>query len=467
MSNPLCRIQNRRLAASLGAAVLLAVPASSPASAAGSPSAGGFQDPARLVDAAVAQVQDTIIRLREHIHQYPELGNREFNTAALVADHLRALDFDDVRTGVAHTGVVGLLKGGRPGPVVAVRADMDALPVTEDTPYPFKSTVRTTYLGQEVGVMHACGHDIHVAVQLGVASVLASMRDELPGTVKFIFQPAEEGPPPGEDGGARMMVAEGVLTDPAPSAIFGLHSFAEMEVGKVGFSVGPALAAVDHFKIKVVGKQSHGAAPHLSVDPVVMASQAVAAFQTIRSRNLSPLEPSVITVGIVRGGTRFNIIPDVVEMEGTVRTYNPEVRDAVERRMGEILAGIAAAGGGSYELDYDRGTPATINDPALAAQMLPTLVGLLGEENVLDLEPTMGGEDFAYFANEVPGFFFRLGQVVPGGSSGGHHTPDFQADNSAVPVGIRAMTHLLLDYLKAGRPGDATPLDDTRTPTLP
>lgn len=467
MSNSPRRIQNRRLAASLGAAVLLAVPASSPASAAGSPSAGGFQDPARLVDAAVAQVQDTIIRLREHIHQYPELGNREFNTAALVADHLRALGFDDVRTGVAHTGVVGLLKGGRPGPVVAVRADMDALPVTEDTPYPFKSTVRTTYLGQEVGVMHACGHDIHVAVQLGVASVLASMRDELPGTVKFIFQPAEEGPPPGEDGGARMMVAEGVLTDPAPSAIFGLHSFAEMEVGKVGFSVGPALAAVDHFKIKIVGKQSHGAAPHLSVDPVVMASQAVAAFQTIRSRNLSPLEPSVITVGIVRGGTRFNIIPDVVEMEGTVRTYNPEVRDAVERRMGEILAGITAAGGGSYELDYDRGTPATINDPALAAQMLPTLVGLLGEENVLDLEPTMGGEDFAYFANEVPGFFFRLGQVVPGGSSGGHHTPDFQADNSAVPVGIRAMTHLLLDYLKAGRPGDATPLDDTRTPTLP
>lgn len=467
MSNPLRRIQNRRLAASLGAAVLLVVPASSPASAAESLSAGGFQDPARLVDAAVAQVQDTIIRLREHIHQYPELGNREFNTAALVADHLRALGFDDVRTGVAHTGVVGLLKGGRPGPVVAVRADMDALPVTEDTPYPFKSTVRTTYLGQEVGVAHACGHDIHVAVQLGVASVLASMRDELPGTVKFIFQPAEEGPPPGEDGGARMMVAEGVLTDPAPSAIFGLHSFAEMEVGKVGFSVGPALAAVDHFKIKVVGKQSHGAAPHLSVDPVVMASQAVAAFQTIRSRNLSPLEPSVITVGIVRGGTRFNIIPDMVEMEGTVRTYNPEVRDAVERRMGEILAGITAAGGGSYELDYDRGTPATINDPALAAQMLPTLVDLLGEENVLDLEPTMGGEDFAYFANEVPGFFFRLGQVVPGGSSGGHHTPDFQADNSAVPVGIRAMTHLLLDYLKAGRPGDATPLDDTRTPTLP
>ncbi len=403
------------------------------------------------VDEVLATVQDTIIRLREHIHQNPELGNREFNTAALVADHLRALGFDEVHTGIAHTGVVGILRGGLPGPVVAVRADMDALPVTEDTPYSFKSTVRTTYLGQDVGVSHACGHDIHVAVQLGVASVLASMRDELPGTVKFIFQPAEEGPPPGEEGGAELMVAEGVLQDPAPSAIFGLHSFAEMEVGKVGFTSGPALAAVDHFRIRIVGKQSHGAAPHLGIDPIVMASQAVTAFQTIRSRNLPPLEPSVVTVGIVRGGTRFNIIPNEVELEGTVRTYNPDVRDAVERRMGEILAGIASAGGGTFELDYDRGTPATINDPHLGERMLPTLARAVGEENVVDLDPTMGGEDFAYFANEVPGFFFRLGQVKPGGTSGGHHTPDFQADNSAVPVGIRAMTNLLLDYLKEGR----------------
>ena len=430
-------------AATVGLAVMAALAGTAPIS----PTAA--QD--ARVDDLVATVQDTIIRLREHIHQYPELGNREFNTAALVADHLRALGFDEVHTGIAHTGVVGILRGGLPGPVVAVRADMDALPVTEMTPYPFRSTVRTTYLGQEVGVSHACGHDIHVAVQLGVASVLAGMRDELPGTVKFIFQPAEEGPPPGEDGGARMMVAEGVLRDPAPSAIFGLHSFAEMEVGKVGFTSGPALAAVDHFKIRILGLQAHGAAPHLGIDPIVMASQAVSAFQTIRSRNLPPLEPSVVTVGIIRGGTRFNIIPHVVEMEGTVRTYNPDVRDAVEQRMGEILAGITAAGGGTYELDYDRGTPATINDPALGERMLPTLARVVGEENVVDLDPTMGGEDFAYFANEVPGFFFRLGQVIPGGTSGGHHTPDFQADNSAVPVGIRAMTNLLLDYLRAGR----------------
>ena len=279
-------------------------------------------------------MQDSIIRLREHIHQHPELGNREFRTAELVANHLRALGFDEVQTGVAHTGVVGVLRGGRPGPVVAVRADMDALPVTEDTPFPFKSTVRTTCLGQEVGVSHACGHDIHVAVQLGVASVLASMRDELPGTVKFIFQPAEEGPPPGEEGGADLMVREGVLQDPAPTAIFGLHSFAGMEVGKVGFTSGPAL---------------------------------------------------------FRGGNRFDIIPNEVELEGTVRTYNPDVRDAVERRIGEILAGITAAGGGTWELDYDRGTPATINDPALGEQMLPTLERVVGAENVVELDPTMGG----------------------------------------------------------------------------
>ena len=437
----------------LAAAALLCSAAAPAALAALAPTAPpaplAAQHPA--VDAAVERVQDSIIRLREHIHQHPELGNREFETAALVADHLRALGFDEVQTGIAHTGVVGILRGGRPGPVVAVRADMDALPVTEDTPYPFRSTVRTTYLGQEVGVSHACGHDIHVAVQLGVASVLASMRDELPGTVKFIFQPAEEGPPPGEEGGADLMVREGVLEDPAPSAIFGLHSFAEMEVGKVGFTSGPALAAVDHFRIRIIGQQSHGAAPHLGIDPIVMASQAVTAFQTIRSRNLPPLEPSVVTVGIIRGGTRFNIIPNEVELEGTVRTYNPDVRDDVERRMGEILAGITAAGGGAYELDYDRGTPATINDPELGERMLPTLERVVGAENVVELDPTMGGEDFAYYANEIPGFFFRLGQVVPGGTSGGHHTPDFQADNSAVPVGIRAMSNLLLDYLNGAR----------------
>ena len=404
------------------------------------------QDPG--IDAAVERIVEEIIELRHQIHQNPELGNREFMTATLVAEHLRGLGFDEVIVDVAHTGVVGILRGGLPGDTVAVRADMDALPVTEDTPYSFASTVRTDYLGQEVGVMHACGHDVHTAVQLGVASVLASMRSEIPGVVKFIFQPAEEGPPPGEEGGADLMVQEGVLENPRPSAIFGLHTLAQMGVGTLGYTPGPALAAVDHFVIRIIGQQSHGAYPELGVDPVVMASQAVMALQTIRSRNLPPLEPSVITVGIMRGGTRFNIIPDEMWLEGTVRTYSPDVRNMVERRMDEILAGITAASGGSYELDYDRGTPATINDRALTERMAPTLSRVMGVENVEVLDPVMGGEDFAYFANEIPGFFFRLGMVAPGVESGGHHTPTFQADDASVPIGMRAMSNLLLDYLR-------------------
>lgn len=388
----------------------------------------------------------TTIKMREQIHQNPELGNREFKTAEMVANHLRSLGME-VKTGIGHTGVIGLLKGGKPGTVVAVRADMDALPVTEDTPYAFKSTVRTTYGGKEVGVMHACGHDIHTSVQLGVASVLAEMRDDIPGTIKFIFQPAEEGPPPGEEGGADLMLKEGAFNDPRPSAVFGLHSYAHMESGKIGYTPGPALAAVDQFIIKIRGKQAHGAQPQLSVDPIVMASQVVTALQTIRSRNLHPLQPSVVTVGIFRGGERFNIIPAEVHLEGTVRTYDPEVRDQVEKRMNELVEGITSAYGGTYDLTYDRGTPATINNLELTRRMVPTLHKIIGKENVLEIEPTMGGEDFAYFANEVPGFFYRLGMVKPGTESGGHHTPNFMADNSCVPIGMKAMSMLLLDYL--------------------
>ena len=399
------------------------------------------------VDQAVDAYAAEIIQLRHQIHQTPELGNREFETAKLVAAHLRALGFDEIQTGVAHTGVVGILRGGKAGGVVAIRADMDALPVTEDTPYPFKSTVRTTYLGQDVGVSHACGHDVHTAVQLGVASVLASMRDEIPGTVKFIFQPAEEGPPPGEDGGASVMVEEGVLGDPAPTAIFGLHTNPDLDVGQVGYSVGPALASSDQFRITIHGKQSHGASPHLSIDPIVMASQAVTAFQTIRSRNLNPLQPSVISVGIIRGGERFNIIPEQVYLEGTVRTYDEGVRDEIEKRLDEILAGITQAGGGTYEYEYERGAPPTINDVALSREMVPTLVRVLGPEQVHELEPMMAAEDFAYFANQIPGFYIRLGTTKPGTTSGWNHTPDFMADDASVPVGMRVMSNLLLDYL--------------------
>ncbi len=409
---------------------------------------------AEKIDAAVAELAPGIVELRHRIHQYPELGNREFETAELVAEHLRGLGLE-VQTGIAHTGVVAVLAGDRPGPVVAIRADMDALPVTEDTPFEFASTVRTTYLDKEVGVMHACGHDVHTAVQLGVASVLASLRGELPGTVKLIFQPAEEGAPPGEEGGAALMFEQGVLDDPRPEAIFGLHTFAEMEVGQLGYTVGPAFAAVDRFVAAIHGRQAHGASPHFSIDPIVMAAQVVTALQTIRSRNLPPLEPSVVTVGIIRGGERFNIIPESVHLEGTVRSYDPDVRDTVERRMREILDGITRAGGGSFELDYLRSSPATINDPGLAARVLPSLEAVVGENSVLEIDPTMGGEDFAVFANAVPGFYFRLGMVQPGTTSGGHHTPTFQADDGAVEVGMRAMSRLIVDYLTRGAGGGA------------
>ena len=405
------------------------------------------------VNKLVEKYADATIKIREQIHQNPELGNREFKTAELVANHLRKLGIE-VTTGIAHTGVIGILRGGKPGTVVAVRADMDALPVTEDTPYPFKSTVRTTYLGNEVGVMHACGHDIHTSVQLGVASVLAELRDEIHGTVKFIFQPAEEGPPPGEEGGAALMLEEGAFNDPSPTAIFGLHSYASMESGKLGYTPGPALAAVDLFIIKILGKQAHGAQPQESIDPIVMASQVVMALQTIRSRSLHPLQPSVVTVGIIRGGDRFNIIPAEVYLEGTVRTYDPDTRDKVEKRMTEIVDGITKGYGGTYELNYNRGTPATINNLELTKKMVPTLIRVVGKENVLEIEPTMGGEDFAYFANEVPGFFYRLGMVKPGTESGGHHTPNFMADNSCVPIGMKTMTMLLLDYLAMSSSGN-------------
>ena len=399
------------------------------------------------IDRAVERLAPQITDIRHQIHEHPELGNRETETAALVADHLRALGFDDVRTEVAHTGVVAVLRGGKPGPVVAVRADMDDLPVTEDTDLSFRSTVRSTYLGQEVGVMHACGHDVHTAVQLGVASILKSLQDDLPGTVVFLFQPAEEGPPPDEEGGASLMLQEGAFAEPRPEAVFGLHASAQLPVGKVAYTPGGALAAVDHFRVTIQGQQSHGAAPHLGIDPVVMAAQAVSTLQTIRSRNLSPLAPSVVTVGMIRGGTRFNIIPEAVYLEGTVRTYDAAVQDTVERRMREILDGVTRAGGGSFELEYDRITPVTINDLELTTRSVPSLVAALGDDNVPVADPWMAGEDFSLFANEVPGFFYMLGTLAPGTTSGDHHSPTFRADDTAVPIGMRTMAYTLWDYL--------------------
>jgi amidohydrolase len=397
------------------------------------------------IDEETERLAPQLIALRHQIHQNPELGNRETKTAELVAAHLRRLGLT-VKTGVAVTGVTAVLEGGKPGPRIAVRADMDALPVTEETDLPFRSTKKDTFLGQEVGVAHACGHDVHTTALLGVASVLTAVKADLAGSIEFIFQPAEEGPPPGERAGAELMLAEGVFAT-RPQAVFALHSFPDLQVGQVGFNPGPTMAAVDQFIIKIKGKQAHGAYPNLSIDPVVIAAQAILALQTIRSRNLSAFEPSVLTVGIVRGGERFNIIPGEVHLEGTVRTYNEEVRGTIERRMREILDGVTKAGGGSFTMDYKKNAPATVNDPALTARARPLLERTLGAGNVKEVEPSMAGEDFAYFANQVPGFFFRLGVVKPGTTSGGLHTPTFRADDSAVPAGTRVMARLLADYL--------------------
>jgi amidohydrolase len=406
---------------------------------------------ARQLELEVERIGAEILAVRHQIHQNPELSNRETATAALVAERLRGLGLE-VRTGIAKTGVVGILEGGKPGPVVAVRADMDALPVTEDTDLPFKSTRKATLDGREVGVAHACGHDIHTSVQLGVAAALAPLKADLPGTVVFIFQPAEEGPPLGEEGGAPLMVDEGVLANPRPAAIFALHADPELPVGQVGYTEGPTWAAVDQFTIRIKGKQSHGAYPHLGVDPVVIAAQAILALQTIRSRTLPALAPSVLSIGIVRGGERFNILPGEVYLEGTVRTFDETVRATIERRMREILDGITKAGGGSFDLQYQKNAPATINDTPLAKATRPSLEATVGKENVIVQPPTMGGEDFAYFANLIPGFYFRLGTTLPQTTSGGLHTPNFRADDQAVPVGIRAMAHLLLDYLVRNSP---------------
>jgi amidohydrolase len=427
-----------------GALLVLPALALAAASPGWAQKAGGLD---ARIEQEVQRVTPQIVELRHKVHQNPELSNREAQTAELVAAHLRSLGLEP-QTGIAKTGVVALLKGGKPGPLIAVRADMDALPVTEETDLPFRSTKRDTFLGQEVGVAHACGHDVHTTSLLGTAAVLAAVREDLPGSILFIFQPAEEGPPPGEKGGASLMLEEGVFKD-KPVAAFALHSFPDLEVGQIGFNAGPTYAAVDQFRIKIKGKQSHGAYPHQGIDPIVIGSEAVMALQTIRSRYLPPLEPSVITVGIFRGGERFNIIPGEVTLEGTVRTYNKAVQDEIERRMREMLDGITRANGATFELEYRRTSPATVNDPALSQTVQPLLERILGAGNVKIVEPTMGGEDFAYFANEVPGFYYRLGVVKPGTTSGGLHTPNFRADDSAVPVGIRTMSRLLADYLSS------------------
>lgn len=406
------------------------------------------------IAAAVQKVAPRMIEIREDIHRNPELSNRETRTAALVAAELTRLGFE-VRTGVAHTGVIGILRGGKPGRVVAVRADMDALPVTEQTDLPFKSVAKATYLGREVGVSHACGHDIHVASELGVANVLAGMRAKLAGTVVFIFQPAEEGAPDGETGGAKLMVQEGALENPRPDLILGFHTAGgppdapgnDEQLGRLSYSMGPALASATKWTAHVTGRQAHGSTPQLSIDAIVTASQIVLGLQAIHSRNVSPFDPSVLTVGIFRAGERNNIISGDAYLEGTIRTFSDSLMRFYEQRMREVFDGVTKAAGASYTIDFSEPYPVTINDSTLTARFAPVLTRVVGADHIRQAPPLTGAEDFSYFANVVPGFFFFVGVVPDGKVSGGHHTPTFYADDRAIPVAMRAMTALVLNAL--------------------
>ena len=400
------------------------------------------------IDAAAAKTEASVIACRRDIHQHPELGNRETRTSKLIADRLRELGIE-VQTPVAHTGVIGILKGGKPGRVVALRADMDALPVVEQVDVPFRSTVHTTYNGQEVGVMHACGHDAHVAILLGAAEVLASVRADIPGTVKFLFQPAEEGAPHGEEGGAALMVKEGALERPKVDAVFGLHVTSRYPVGEIAYRPGPMMAAVDSFTIKVEGKQTHGAYPWLGVDPIVVASQIVLGLQTIPSRQLDvSLAPAVVTVGSIHGGVRNNIIPDEVVMLGTIRSLDAHMREQIHQRIRRTAEDTATAGGAKALVTIEPGYPITNNDPALTERMAPTLRRMTPD--VLVVNPTLGAEDFSFFQEKVPGLFFWLGtrptnQTAEDAAS--NHSPKFFVDESGLALGVRAMSHVAVDYL--------------------
>jgi amidohydrolase len=398
-----------------------------------------------------AQVEPKVIAWRHDIHQHPELGNRETRTAALVAEQLRALKFDEVRTGVAHTGVVGVLKGALPGPVVALRADMDALPVTEPVGLPYASTVRTEFGGQQVGVMHACGHDAHTAILMGVAEVLAGMRAKLRGTVVFLFQPAEEGSPPGEEGGALLMVKEGVLQQPPVEAIFGLHVMPRAS-GELAYRRGGAMAGARMFRIQVKGKQTHGAIPWAGKDPVVTASQIITALQFIPSRQVDLTKgPALISVGSVHGGTRSNIIPDEVVLEGTIRSLDPAQMVDMAQRLERTASSIAAASGLTAEVQVYGGAPVTFNAPALVDRMLPSLQRPeVGAQAVKEAVPGLVAEDFAVFQEKVPGFFFFLGVNPPGLSdedAAPNHSPLFKVDDAALKVGVAALATVAVDYL--------------------
>ena len=433
------------LARAAAAAVLLAaLPATADAQRSASPLP---PDLARRIDA----LEPKVVAWRRDIHQHPELGNRETRTAKIVADHLRALGIE-TRTGVAHTGVVGILRGARPGPVILLRADMDALPVTERNSLPFASKVRTTYNGVETGVMHACGHDTHVAILMGVAEALAASKSQLAGTVKFMFQPAEEGPPQGEKGGAELMITEGVLEDPKVDVAFALHINSQLETGHISYSPGGTYASADDYRILVKGRQTHGGYPWDGVDPVVAAAHIVTGLQTIVARNMKLTEnPAVVTVGKISGGVRSNIIPEEVELVGTLRALSPEDRAQVHKRVREIATGVGTSLGATVEVQIPLTTayPVTYNDPALTARMIPLLASVAGADRVHLVKPVTGAEDFGFIAEKVPSFYFRLGgrkATVKEADAAPHHTPGFHVEDTDLELGVKAFVALVMGY---------------------
>lgn len=409
----------------------------------------GWSQSNHLPDQTYLSIEKKVIDWRRHFHQNPELSNREFKTAEVIAAHLKSLGLE-VQTGVAHTGVVGILKGKHPGKVLALRADIDALPVEERNDLPFKSTVKSIFMDTPVGVMHACGHDTHTAILMGAAELLSQHKDQIHGTIKFVFQPAEEGPPPGEVGGASLMVKEGVLKNPDVDVIVGLHINSQTPVGMIRYKPGGTMAAAQRFVLKINGKQTHGSQPWAGVDPILIAAKVIDAYQTIISRESDLTnEAAVISVGKITSGVRFNIIPESLEMIGTVRTLDFEMQRHINQRMHELAKGIAEAYGGTAELEIQDFTSITNNDPGLVNALLPTLERVAGKDQVVLSKATTGAEDFSYFQEEVPGFYFFLGGMTPGSTgSFPHHTPDFKIDESGLLLGVKAMTEISLDYLK-------------------
>ena len=405
---------------------------------------------AQLNEATFNEIELKVVEWRHHIHQNPELSNREFKTAEYVATHLKSLGIE-VQTGVAHTGVVGILKGKKVGKVVALRADMDALPVAERNDLPYKSEVTAIFNGQKTGVMHACGHDTHVAILMGVAEVLAKNRN-FRGTIKFIFQPAEEGPPPGEDGGAKLMVKEGVLENPKVDAIFGLHINSGTHVGKITYKSGGMMAASQRFVINVRGKQAHGSTPWQSVDPIVASAQIINGLQTIISRESQlTKEGAVISVGSIHSGIRFNIIPESLEMIGTIRTLDRNMKELIQTRMNEMVPAIAKAYRAEATIEIQDGADITFNNEALTKKMIPTLERVAGDDKVYEIDAITGAEDFSYFQNEVPGLYFFLGGTplnMEESEAPSHHTPSFFVDDASMLLGVKALSNLAVDFLK-------------------